>query len=192
MQLAWQAATAGAEAEIVTADIPWDVEEGVISHDRRRMVFAVNENGMSRVYLLDTATRRYKSVNNIPTGLAFGFAFSPDDRFVAMTLNSARTPSDTFVLELGDGPLHHGELVRWTSSEVGGLETAAFRPPELVHFPTFDSVDGEPRQIPAWVFKPAGEGRSPSSSRSMAGRRARPGLGSAARPRCGSTNSASP
>ncbi|MFQ5549207.1 MAG: S9 family peptidase, partial [Woeseia sp.] len=161
LQLAWQATAAGAEPEFVTADIPWDVEDGAISHDRRRIAFAVNEDGMSRVYLLDTGTRRYKSINNIPTGLAFGFAFSPDDRYLAMTLNSARTPSDTFALELGDDPLHHGELLRWTVSEVGGLDTASFRTPELVHFPTFDTVDGEPRQIPAWLFKPAGEGPFP-------------------------------
>ncbi|MFQ5981975.1 MAG: prolyl oligopeptidase family serine peptidase, partial [Woeseiaceae bacterium] len=160
-QLAWQALESDAEAEIVTADIPWDVEEGVISHDRRRIAFVINDNGMSRVYLLDTRTKQYKSVDNIPTGLAFGLAFSPDDRYLGMTLNAATSPSDTFVLELGDSPLHYGGLVRWTISEVAGLDAASFRTPELVHFPTFDTVDGERRRIPAWLFKPPGDGPFP-------------------------------
>jgi len=160
-QLAWQAAEPGAEPEILTGDIPWDIGAGAISNDRTRLVFTANEGGMSRVYLMDANTREYRAVDNIPTGLAFGFEFSPDDSQLAMTLNTSTTPSDTFVLPLGDDPLAYGELVRWTASEVGGLDTSAFRTPELVSFPTFDEVDGEPRQIPAWVYKPAGEGPFP-------------------------------
>lgn len=160
-QLAWQPLEAGAKPHIITADIPWDVNNAEISHDRRRIAFAINDNGMSRLYLLDTESKQYRSVDNIPTGLIFGFDFSPDDRFLAMTLNTARTPSDTFVLELGGNPLDHGDLVRWTTSEVGGLDTSRFQAPELVEYPTFDSVDGATRQIPAWVYKPRGEGPFP-------------------------------
>jgi len=160
-QLAWQPLESGAEAEIITADIPWDVNSADISHDRRRIAFAVNENGMSRLYLLDTKTKKYRSVDNIPTGLVFGLDFSPDDRFLGMTLNTARTPSDTFVLELGDGPLEYFQLVRWTTSEVGGLDSSTFQTPELIEYPTFDNDGDSPRQIPAWLYKPRGAGPFP-------------------------------
>jgi hypothetical protein len=46
------------------------------------------------------------------------------------------------------GLLEHGALVRRTESEVGGLDTQSFVTPELVHYPTFDRVEGRPRQIP--------------------------------------------
>lgn len=147
--------------EMITADIPWDVNNAEISNDRRRIAFAVNENGRSRLYLLDTDNRAYRTVDNIPTGLVFGLAFSPDDQYLAMTLNTAKTPSDTFVLALGKGSLDYGELVRWTTSEVGGLDTSTFQTPELIGYPTFDKVDGVPRQIPAWVYKPRGAGPFP-------------------------------
>lgn len=160
-QLAWQPLETGADAEIITADIPWDVNSADISHDRRRIAFAVNENGMSRLYLLDTKTKKYRSVDNIPTGLVFGLDFSPDDRFLGMTLNTARTPSDTFVLELGDGPLEYFQLVRWTTSEVGGLDSSTFQTPELIEYPTFDNDGDSPRQIPAWLYKPRGAGPFP-------------------------------
>ena len=160
-QLAWQPLETGAEPEIITADIPWDVNNADISHDRKRIAFAVNENGMSRLYLLDTKTKQYRSVDNIPTGLVFGLDFSPDDRYLGMTLNTARTPSDTFVLELGDGPLKHSQLVRWTTSEVGGLDSSTFQTPELIEYPTFDKDGDSQRQIPAWVYKPRGEGPFP-------------------------------
>jgi dipeptidyl aminopeptidase/acylaminoacyl peptidase len=64
-------------------------------------------------------------------------------------------------MDLGPDPLSHGGLTRWTFSEVGGLDTDSFVVPELVSFPTFDSGKGGPDSIPAWVFKPEGEGPFP-------------------------------
>jgi dipeptidyl aminopeptidase/acylaminoacyl peptidase len=155
-QLAWQASEPGSAPEIVTDGIPWNVIDAVISDDRKRMVFVTNEDGMSRVYLLDPKTRKYKRIDSIPVGLASGLVFSPDSRRIGMSLNTTQTPRDAFVLELGDTPLEYGELTRWTDSEVGGLDKTAFRIPELVHYPTFDD-----RDIPAWIYKPAGTGPHP-------------------------------
>jgi dipeptidyl aminopeptidase/acylaminoacyl peptidase len=44
---------------------------------------------------------------------------------------------------------------------VGGLDQKAFAYPELIDYPTFDEADGEPRRIPAFVYRPAGEGPHP-------------------------------
>ena len=159
--LAWQPLAPGAAAEIITAGIGWDVTAATVSRDRRRLAFIVNDNGRSQLYLMDAATRRYRRVDNLPTGVADDLAFSPSGDRLAMTLNTARTPSDTYVLGLGAGPLDYGSLVRWTTSEVGGLDTSGFREPALITYPTFDEVDGRPRQIPAWVYKPAGAGPFP-------------------------------
>ena len=159
--LAWQSLEPGAEPEFVTADIPWNVDGGAISDDRRRAVFTVNEGGRTAVYLLDPKSRKYRRVDSIPVGLVFGVQFSPDGRKLAMTINTASSPSDTFVLELGKKALDYGELTRWTYSEVGGLDTTAFREPELIEFPSFDTVAGEPRKIPAWLYRPTGPGPHP-------------------------------
>ena len=160
-RLAWQPLADGAEPQIVTADIPWNVEGGAISHDRSRAAFTVNENGSASLYLLDTESREYRRVEGLPPGLIGSLEFSPDDGRLGMTLNTATTPSDSFVLELGARPLDYGRLTRWTASEVGGLDTSGFVTPELVSYPTFDAVDGTPRKIPAWLYKPPGEGPFP-------------------------------
>jgi dipeptidyl aminopeptidase/acylaminoacyl peptidase len=160
-QLAWKSFEADAEPITLTADIPWHVEGGAISEDRRRAAFTVNENGFSRLYLMDTESRAFRAVDSLPVGLVGGLGFSPDGSKLGMTLNTSQTPSDTFVLSLGDDPLAYGDLTRWTFSEVGGLDTGTFIAPELVSYPTFDSGSGGPDAIPAWVYKPEGEGPHP-------------------------------
>ena len=160
-QLAWQSLEEGAKPEFVTADIPWHVEGGAFSDDRTRAAFTVNENGFSRLYLIDPDSREYRAVDTIPTGLVGSLEFSPDGKTLGMTLNTSQTPSDSFTLALGDSPLEYGELTRWTYSEVGRLDTDTFVVPELVSFPTFDSGKGGPDSIPAWVYKPETEGPHP-------------------------------
>ena len=160
-QLAWQSLESGSKPHIVTADSPWNVEGGELSHDRNRGVFSVNVDGMSQVYLLDTISQEFTPVSVIPTALVGGLEFSPDDSKLGLTLNTSKTPSDSFVLQLGEGALEYGELQRWTYSEVGGLDTESFIEPELVHYPTFDSTSDGPEKIPAWLYKPAGAGPHP-------------------------------
>ncbi|MEE8137781.1 MAG: S9 family peptidase, partial [Thermoanaerobaculia bacterium] len=149
------------EIEFITGDIPWDVEELAISSDGRRTAFIVNEGGVDRLYLLDPETYAYRLVEEIPIGLAGGMRFSPDGRRLALTLNTAKTPSDVFTLELGEEATSVEGLTRWTFSEVGGLDTTRFVEPELIHYPTFDQVDGKPRMIPAFIYKPKGPGPHP-------------------------------
>lgn len=160
-QLAWQSLEEGAKPEYITADIPWHIEGGALSEDRSRAAFTVNENGFSRLYLLDPESREYRAVEGIPTGLVGSMEFSPDGKTLGMTLNTSQTPSDSFTLELGDTPLEYGEMTRWTYSEVGRLDTDSFVIPELVSYPTFDSGKGGPDSIPAWLYKPEGEGPHP-------------------------------
>ena len=100
-------------------------------------------------------------MDSIPVGVVGGLEFSPDGGKLALTINTARSPSDTYVLALGEGALAYGELERWTFSEVGGLDVDGFREPELIEYDTFDEVGGAPRKIPAWLYTPAGPGPHP-------------------------------
>lgn len=144
------------EPTIITANIPWDVEDAVISEDRQRLAFSVNAGGTSDVYLLNTKTDQFAKVQGLPFGVVNSLSFSPDGSRLALTLNTAKSPSDTYVLELKSDKLRSGDLVRWTYSEVGGLNTDNFIEPELISYPTFDQLNGVSRQIPAFVYRPKG------------------------------------
>ncbi|MEJ2341909.1 MAG: S9 family peptidase [Gemmatimonadales bacterium] len=147
--------------EPITSDIDWDVEGFALSEDGRRAAFTVNEDGRSRLYLMDPAARQYAPVPEVPLGRVYGIEFSPDGRRLAMTISTADSPSDVYTLELGEGVLESEELTRWTYSEIGGLSRKSFVEPELIHYPTFDSGSGGPDLIPAFVYRPRTPGPHP-------------------------------
>lgn len=134
----------------VTGDIPWDVEDAVINSNRSQLAFTTNENGINKLYLLDTRQLTYQPVTNLPPGQIYGMEFHPQQNRLALTIETARSPSDAYVLNLDD----NNQLERWTYSEVGGLDTRRFVAPELVAFPSYDSTLQQTRQIPAFYFQP--------------------------------------
>ncbi len=161
-QLAWAKHKNPDAATIISKEIPWNVDDFGISDDGRRAAFTVNADGLSELYLLNPESLKYKKVANIPVGIIGNLLFSPNGNKLALTLNTPKTPSDTFVLNLGKKPLQSGELARWTFSEVGGLDTEKFVEPELVHYPTFDQTkNGKQRMIPAFIYTPEGPGPFP-------------------------------
>jgi len=160
-RLAYLPLTDGAEPEILTGDIDWSVQGLELDDSGKRGAFTVNAGGISRLYLFDPASHEYRVIDNTPTGVIGGLAFRPDGGALAFTANTAQTPNDVYALQLGNTPLQGGELRRWTHSEVGGLDTSALATPELIHYPTFDTVDGAQREIPAFVYRPDGEGPHP-------------------------------
>jgi len=145
-----------AELTIITKNIDWNVSDFTLSKSGIRAAFTVNQDGISQLYLLDTKTFKYQAVQDVPIGLISGLSFSPNDKQLAMSLNTSQTPSDSFLLTLKQSPTKYADLNRWTFSEVGGLNTELFVVPELVRFESFDK-----RQIPAFVYKPNKKGPHP-------------------------------
>lgn len=134
---------------VLTRHIPWDVGSFELSEDGQKLAYVVNEDGISKVHLMDLQTQQELPLPELPVGLISGLAFSKDGRELGMTLNTPQTPGDAYSIRLATR-----ELVRWTFSEVGGLKAENFVTPRLIHYPTFDTVQGTPRMIPAFYYKP--------------------------------------
>lgn len=133
----------------ITEDIPWDIEDGAVNKSRTNAAFIVNENGFSQLYLMDLLTNKYKKVTDLPIGQIGSIKFHPNEDKLAMTMNTSQMPGDIFTLDLKTM-----KSERWTTSEVGGLDTSTFPTPELFSFETYDEVDGKKRTIPAFMYKP--------------------------------------
>ena len=128
----------------------WDVDGFELSDDGRHLAYVRNEDGIYRLTVLSLPSHAPVKLPELPVGVVAGMRFSPDGKRLALTINTAASPSDAYVVDLDKATLE-----RWTRSEVGGLDTSKFVQPTLVRFPTFDQVDGRPRTIPAFYYKPA-------------------------------------
>ena len=130
--------------------LDWDVQGFDISQDGSRLAYTSNEDGITRLHVLALPSMQEIALPELPIGVIAGASFSPDGKQLAITLNSATSPSDAYVIDLVGT-----RLTRWTRSEVGGLDAGKFVAPSLIRYPTFDQVDGKPRTIPAFYYKPA-------------------------------------
>lgn len=134
---------------VLTGHIPWDVASFTLSEDGRALAYVVNEDGISKLHLMDLQTQQERPLPELPVGIISDVEFSKDGSELGMALNTPQTPGDAYSIKLATR-----ELVRWTFSEVGGLKTENFVTPQLIHYPTFDMVNGQPRMIPAFYYKP--------------------------------------
>ncbi|MFO0973116.1 MAG: alpha/beta fold hydrolase [Phycisphaerae bacterium] len=147
--------------EVITAALPWDVEGVAVSPSGSAVVFVTNEDGAARLYRLDAVDGVGYSPVPLPgTGQVSGLGFNRAGTHLCYSFGTATMPGDVFtqpVAELGGGP-----ATRWTSSELGGLDESKLVTPTRISFATFDTVDGSPRMIPAYYFRPAGAGPFPA------------------------------
>ena len=135
---------AGTQPVYLTSDIKWDVNEFEVAEDGRTVAFNSNEDGISKLYLLDTRTRKYRPVTGVPVGVITGFVVHKNSRDLGFSVTSARSPSDVYSLDTTTG-----KIDRWTTSETGGLNTATFAEPQLVKWQTFDG-----KTISGFLYRP--------------------------------------
>ena len=135
---------ATAQFTYLTTPIPWDVEEFDLSEDGKTIAFVTNENGIGKLYLLETTTGKYHSVPGIPVGVIADLHFHKNSRDVGFGITSARSPLDVYSVDTKTG-----KVDRWTQSETGGLNTANFVEPELASWKSFDG-----KEITGFLYKP--------------------------------------
>ncbi len=139
------------EATVYTDEIDWDVSSWDVSPEEDMVVFTINEGGLGSIRLLDLDTGEIRMGPELPVGIASGTTFSPDGTQVGFTFNSATSPSDAWSFDI-----ETLELTRWTEAETGGLNPDSFIAPELFTYPNEDGFD-----IPAFIYRPEGEGPHP-------------------------------
>ncbi len=128
----------------LTEQIPWDVEDFDLSKDGKRLAFVTNEDGISVLHLLETATNKEVSLPKLPIGQVSGITWHRNNQDLGFTLVSARSTADVYSINLKTN-----QIDRWTESETGGLNTANFSEPELVRWKSFDD-----RTISGFLYRP--------------------------------------
>jgi dipeptidyl aminopeptidase/acylaminoacyl peptidase len=137
------------QKRILTRQIPWNVDLIDVSRDQNWIAYVTNEGGISALYLAATSNPEKASKIETPSGVIATVKFDDPGQRLAFQISNAQSPSDVYSVDL-----QTKKLVRWTYSETGGLNAESFVTPELIQYPTFDSVNGKPRMIPAFYYKP--------------------------------------
>jgi dipeptidyl aminopeptidase/acylaminoacyl peptidase len=139
----------------LTPDLGWDVDGVTVDPASGAVIFTTNEDGYSRLYVASPDGKEKKLIET-PDGVIGGLAVNKNGGRLAFTLTTPTAPGDAYVYDMASS-----RLERWTQSETGGINPASFITPTLIRYPTFDQVDGKPREIPAFYYKGRGEGPRP-------------------------------
>ncbi|MFN2509265.1 MAG: prolyl oligopeptidase family serine peptidase [Chthoniobacterales bacterium] len=139
-------------------DTKWDVNDWDLSPDGKRIVYTLNENGLSTLHMLEVTTGKSAvtarpakdPVFNPPLspGVISGLKWHPDVKqsTVAFNVAGARSPSDLYSWSASGGK---NATTRWTTSETGGIPASQFVEPELVKWKSFDG-----REITGFLYLP--------------------------------------
>ena len=133
-----------------------DIDEVAGSHDGRVLAWLENDGGWAKLRLRDLSSGKDLPEPQLPPLVtpAFGAALtlSHDGSHAAAVLSGPRRPPEVWVVETATGRA-------WTVTEsrIGGLREEDLGDVELV---TFESFDGH--EIPAWLYRPEGEGPHPA------------------------------
>jgi dipeptidyl aminopeptidase/acylaminoacyl peptidase len=145
------------EKTLISRRIAWDIEELAVSRDGHYLAYVSNEAGLSKLNLVDLRTHQDLNPPRLHTpGIIDSLRFDAEGNRLAFGFAAANQPRDAYVLDVAGN-----RLEAWTRSEAGAVDLAKFVIPRLEEYPTFDRIDGKPRQIPLYVYEPPGAGSHP-------------------------------
>ena len=132
----------------ITGHIPWDASSAAASEDGRWLAAQINNDGRDELRLFDAATLKELAVPAVPAGrIGNNMAFHRRAPLLALTLNTAKGPSQLFVLDASSS-----RSTQWTQAYApAGIDTATFPDQQIVRWKSFDglTISGLLTQPPA-------------------------------------------
>lgn len=121
----------------------WDIAYSYFSHDGRYRVVAINEDGSTRIEVIDVASGKPIALPTLPAGEIRGVRIARSEDRMAFYLNGDRQPSDLYLLEFGGQPR---QLTRSLNPAIDPQDLVDSR---VVRFDSFDGME-----IPNILWKP--------------------------------------
>lgn len=118
-----------------TTDIPWEVSNYTLSKDKSKIVFETNESGLNKLYLMDTATKKYSEIKGLQIGLINNIEFTDDGKSLFFSQSTYDSSSDIYRLDLASK-----NIERWTDSEQGEMQKSDMAQPKLIEWTSFDKM----------------------------------------------------
>ena len=126
---------AGGKLDYFGACVDGDVEGVALSPDGRTLAVTTNEAGFGVLRLYDAETRRELKRPTVPPGIASGVVWHSNSRDLAVTVASARSPGDVYVIDARENCVE-----QWTQTKALGLDPATFQDAGPVEWRSFDGT----------------------------------------------------
>ena len=136
---------------VISAALPWDVTGFAASADGRYLAYTLDVDGQSHLHVWDGQTKLDVAVPWLNDGVIDGLRFDAGHR-LAFTFQSSRQPPEIAVYDAA-----RGLVQRWWRGASAAPGVAA----RLVHYPTWDRIDGHWRMVSAYIYLPPGPAPSP-------------------------------
>jgi dipeptidyl aminopeptidase/acylaminoacyl peptidase len=124
--------------------IKWDVEEFRLSPDGKTLAFVANEDGISRLHLIDAKTGNENSAPTLPVGVVADLQWHNNSVDLAFNLRSPRTPNDVYSIDVKTG-----KLDQWSKGVTGGVDLEQLPESQSVSWKSFDG-----RTISGFIQRP--------------------------------------
>ena len=121
----------------------WDVGSFDIAPDGSFLAYVVNEAGIDRVRIYDLKSGNVRTVEALGAGVVGGLEIA-ESGDIGLTFTSAKSAADAY--SINPKTL---TVVRWTTSETGGLDPAKNVEPELVQVKSFDG-----KAVSGFLYRP--------------------------------------
>jgi dipeptidyl aminopeptidase/acylaminoacyl peptidase len=135
-------AKSGAISPLVP-NLTWDVVAVEALSDERTLALLINEDAQNSLYLFDLRTKTLRQVQNVPGGFISQIAAHPTLPLLALDVVGFDGLSGVWTYDAQANRFEAWAVMRSEDT---------LPPPEVIHYPTFDQVNGRPRLIPAIVI----------------------------------------
>ena len=125
-------------------DEPWDVVYAAYSHNGKYRVVATNDDGSTRVTVVDAASGAPVALPKLPAGEIRGLGIARSEQRIAFYVNGDRQPNELYTLRIGQA-----EAKRLTTSLSAKVDAADLVDSSVVRFKSFDGLE-----IPNILWKP--------------------------------------
>jgi dipeptidyl aminopeptidase/acylaminoacyl peptidase len=139
----------------ISLPVDFDIYDAVINKRRNKITYLVNEGGYHTMHSYNIRNKKTKRLDKLPLGSTSNIRISHRSNVIGFGLSTPNKPMDVYEYDVDNN-----KIKRWIKSEVPGGKFEKLHT-ELIHYPTFDSVNGKNRLIPSFLYKPQVEGKLP-------------------------------
>jgi Tol biopolymer transport system component len=103
-------------------NIKWDIELFSIAPDRKSLAFVSNEDGVSRLHLLDTATNKSRDLTSPGIGIISNLRWHNNSTDLAFVFSSSRSVWDIYSVDT-----RTNKVTRWLRGSSNGIDVTSSR-----------------------------------------------------------------